>query len=368
MIKIKNKSLCCGCHGCANICPQKCISMKSDDEGFLYPVIDENACTNCGLCEKVCHILNPTVCENQPKMYACYNTDEDVRHMSSSGGIFTLIAENVINKGGVVFGAAFDDTLAVKHIMVDNKEDLDKLRGSKYLQSTIGNTYIRVKEILKTGQIVLFTGTPCQIDGLVSYLGKDYDNLFTQDIICHGVPSPKVWQKYIDYHKSLQKSSIDTNSAPSFRSKEHGWSLFRLHINFENGEKYTSPFTKDLFMTAFLNNLCLRPSCYNCKSKGIKKKSDITLADFWGIDKSLPEMFDEQLFDEIKDFTVYKKTIAEVALKNNWAAIKSSYRPVKRKKFMKNIENTDFKTLCLTCKNKTLTERIIFKLKSKLKF
>lgn len=204
MIQLDKKQTCTGCHACAAKCPKQCIKMISDTEGFWYPQIDEEECINCGLCERVCPIITPIKFEDpfSPMAYACYNRDEKVRLASSSGGIFTLIAEAVLKQGGVVFGAGFDEDFNVCHQCVERVEDLDKLRMSKYVQSKIGETYREAENFLKENRLVLFTGTPCQIGGLKAYLGKSYDNLITQDIICHGVPSPMVWEDYLAFRKN----------------------------------------------------------------------------------------------------------------------------------------------------------------------
>jgi len=192
MIRIEDKQICTGCYACLNICPEQCVSMNNDNEGFWYPVVDNERCIDCGLCVKVCPIINRVEYENKPITYACINNREDIRLESSSGGIFTLIAEQIIACGGIVFGARFDDNFNVIHDYVDTKEGLQKFRGSKYLQSRIGETFKEVEKQLEKGRKVLFSGTPCQIAGLKSFLDKPNDSLFTVDIICHGVPSPLV--------------------------------------------------------------------------------------------------------------------------------------------------------------------------------
>lgn len=381
MIKIKNKSKCSGCHACINSCPKKCISMQPDDEGFLYPVVDKDKCINCGLCKKVCHVLNPLENNNSPDAYACYNLNEDIRISSSSGGIFTLIAEWIIEQGGVVFGASFDDNLVVKHFCIDNKEDLYKLRGSKYVQSVIGNTYSQVKEILKNGRSVLFTGTPCQISGLMLFLGKSYDNLYTQDIICHGVPSPKVWELYLRYQERLLNSEVNKEIFPSFRSKEHGWLNFSVEMHFKSDVEYCVPHDNDSFMKAFLTNLSLRPSCYKCKCKGVHRNSDITLADFWGVNRLMPDMFDNKgtslvltntekgrrLFDEIQRCTSYTEIDIKSGLRFNPMAYSPSPRPLKRKQFIKNINDYNFKELQEICSKKSFPEKACHKLMLKFR-
>lgn len=346
MIEIKNKSKCSGCHACMNVCPKHCITMQVDEEGFWYPVVDKEKCIECGLCEKRCPILNDMCIDNSPKAFACFNKDEEVRKESSSGGIFTLLASQVIDLGGVVYGAAFNENFEVEHIQVTKKSELHKLRGSKYVQSRLGNSYSEIKELLSQNRLVYFSGTPCQIDGLLCFLNKKYDNLICQDIICHGVPSPKVWDKY------KQEMCKEKPETIEFRNKDNGWINFNMAIRFKNN-KYVKSHKEDSFMKAFLTDLCLRPSCYDCHSKSIHRNSDITLADFWGIKNVCPEMYDnkgvslvfinsnkgEQLFNDILSNINYKEVDIKKASEWNPAAYKSVVYPKKRDDFMKNIFN-----------------------------
>lgn len=359
MIVIKDKSKCSGCHACMSVCPKTAIQMKSDDEGFLYPFVDKEKCVDCGLCEKACQAINPIVNTRNPEAYACYNTDEDIRMQSSSGGVFTAIAKWIISQNGVIFGAGFDDNLNVVHMEIDNEKDLSKLRGSKYVQSVIGNNFVKVKEYLKTGRIVLFTGTPCQIDGLLHYLEKDYTNLYTQDIICHGVPSPKVWKTYLEFQENQYNSSIKRYPSPNFRNKDNGWSKYSNYLSFENGREYKDCFVNNIYMKAFLKNISLRPSCYDCHSKTLSRNSDITLADLWGCKDIVPEMFDDkgtsfvminskkgkELFEKISNQLVEKEIDINIAVNYNSSAYQSVSLPKKRKWFFENIDNIQFNEL-----------------------
>lgn len=377
MIKIKNKELCSGCHSCFNVCPQQCIKMTADFEGFLYPVIDMENCIDCGLCEKACPIINGYNGAAKGKAYACINKDEVIRINSSSGGIFTLIATEILKTGGIVFGAAFDEELNVHHIEVDSRKDLNLLRGSKYLQSRIGDTYKKVENYLKENRSVLFSGTPCQISGLKSYLKKDYDNLILQDIICHGVPSIYVWQQYLKFRKKTAEQDVDRNILPSFRLKDNGWKNYLLSINFVGEKEYKCIASQDIYIKAFLNNLSLRPSCYACHSKSIVRESDITLADFWGIENVLPEMFDDKgtslvlvnsekgrlLFENVADKMICKEVNIDDAIKYNPSAIKSVNRPKNRDKFMNLILNIDFDKAVSKCLKVSTIKKGIIKFK-----
>lgn len=379
MIEINDKKMCMGCHACASYCPKHCISMQADAEGFLYPCVDIEICIGCNLCEKICPLKNDniwsnaTVCES----YAAKNKDDNIRLQSSSGGIFTLIAETILSKGGVVCGAAFNNKFEVEHICIETKDELYRLRGSKYAQSSIGTSYEIVKKFLIEGRSVLFTGTPCQVGGLKSYLKKDYDNLVCQDIICHGVPSPEVWKKYVELREKKTESKV---RKIFFRNKKHGWKTFSLRFEFENGKEYERIYDEDLFLRGFLKNLYLRPSCYDCGFKTLKRQSDITLADFWGIENIIPDMFDnngiswviinsskgKELLENIKDKIIYEKVDVDKAIAYNPAITKSASCSAQRKIFFDEFCKKDFyKVMSKYCGTKGLES--LKQLKRKIK-
>ena len=282
MSRLADRAVCCGCAACAQICPKHCISMQEDREGFLYPEMDSALCVDCGRCEKVCPALESERQMAAPKAYAAKANDETIRLSSSSGGVFSLVAEKVLKEGGVVFGCRMNDSLEAEHICVSSLQELDVLRGSKYVQSRVGDSFAEAKGFLTGGRRVLFTGTPCQISGLRAYLGRDYENLLTVEVICHGAPSPAVWKKYVqDRFPGAQRVK--------FREKREGWRNYHLQVN-ENSECYRD----NDYMRLFLDNATLRPSCHSCKSKSGRSGADITLGDFWGIENVMPDFDDDK--------------------------------------------------------------------------
>jgi len=301
MIAIKEKSACCGCAACVQVCPQQCITMQEDEEGFLYPHVDTVKCIDCGLCENVCPVLHQNSPRKPLDVYATKNKNEQIRKESSSGGLFTLIAESIIKQGGVVFGAKFNDKWEVVHAYSETIEGLEPFRQSKYVQSVIGESFKQVQTFLKEGRKVLFSGVPCQIAGLKLYLRREYEKLLTVDIVCHGVPSPLVWQNYLgeSLHQLVPKkqTSRAAITAINFRNKDHGWKTYHFVLKGFSGTKkieINQSNSQNIFMKGFIKNLYLRPSCYACPAKSFKSGSDITLGDFWGIANFLPGEDDDK--------------------------------------------------------------------------
>lgn len=318
MIQVSNKKLCCGCSACAERCPRQCISMKEDEEGFLYPVVDETACVKCNVCDAVCPIINVNAPTQPVEVFAAVHKDEQIRKRSSSGGVFTALAEKTIRKGGVVFGARFDKNWRVVHTSTETKEGLTAFRGSKYVQSLIGNSFLQVEKYLKADKLVLFTGTPCQVAGLKRFLRKEYDNLLTVDVICHGVPSPLIWSRYVDTIRP--KGVAGENSVSSlkeipvitdilFRDKTAGWRKYGFSVwkGATEGSDENTVFPpksskkeifeiqqENLYLRGFLQNLFLRPSCHHCRFRNFKSGSDMTIADFWGVEKVMPDFNDDK--------------------------------------------------------------------------
>ena len=281
---------CSGCSACENICPKNCISMARDSEGFAYPKINHEVCISCGKCDKVCPALNfkPTMPDKLPDAFVAIYPDEKVRRHSSSGGAFTALSELVLSTGGIIFGAGFNENWQVVHTSAENPDELENLRGSKYVQSQIGDVYKRVKAELEKGRRVLFSGTPCQCAGLKSFLDKDYDNLLTVEIICHGTPSPLLWENYIEY--IARGHDI---AHVNFRSKRFGWTNNHLEINFFDCGFYAKSNGSDLYLKNFLQLMTERPSCHECKFKFPNGKSDITIGDAWGVQNFAPKFFDD---------------------------------------------------------------------------
>ena len=290
MIQITDKKACTGCHACASVCPRKCITMRADGEGFLYPEADADVCIRCGACVRVCPVLHPYEVRLPMKVFASRCADGEVRMQSSSGGVFTVLAQEVVRRGGVVFGARYDGCWQVVHTWADTLEGIARFRGAKYVQSIIGDTYRRARTFLRQGRWVLFTGTPCQIAGLKHFLHRDYDTLLTADVVCHGVPSPRVWQVYLDAINPRHEPI----TALTMRDKSRGWSRYRMEIRTEGHCLYSGRASRNVFSRGFLADFYLRPSCHACPAKQGRSGSDLTLGDFWGIGGVCPSMDDDR--------------------------------------------------------------------------
>ncbi len=304
MIQLTRKEDCCGCSACAGVCPTGCISMASDGEGFIYPQVNAKACIGCGKCEKDCPVIRRNDGRRPLEGLAAMNKDEDVRSASSSGGMFTLVAEKVLGLGGVVFGVVFDKDWNAVFDWTETAGGLDAMRRSKYVQAWPGNVFQKVKSFLEQGRLVLFTGTPCQVAALGNYLGGEWANLLLMDIICEGVPSPRVWKSYLKEETARQARASGLNEEEvevkcvSFRNKDAGWKKMSLHLEFagKGSAAAPPPYTSNgsPYMQALFHYLDLRPICYECPFKEGRSHSDITIADYWGIDRLHPEMDDDR--------------------------------------------------------------------------
>ena len=343
MIKIKSKKDCCGCYACFNICPKKAISMISDDEGFLYPSINIKECVECGACEKVCPIINKKVHKDeQTEGYIIRNKNEKIVFESTSGGAFTVFAEYVLNKGGVVYGAGYDDSMTVVCKKATNIDQLKEMRGSKFVQATLGTTFQKIKKDLLEQKIVLYSGTPCQISGLLSYLGKKPNNLICIDFVCRGVPSPGLWANYVTYMEDKFNSKI---IGVRFKHKTYGYHTTTMKVDFANGKNYYGSGRVDPYMKAFVSELSSRPSCANCSFKGIERVSDISLFDCYEYskvtgkyddDKGYSSLFihtekGKKVFDEIKDKIWFEEEDINKLVLCNGIMVCNSAKPHKKR-------------------------------------
>lgn len=286
MINITDKQKCCGCNACGDVCAKKAITFKTDIEGFWYPEVNKDLCTDCGLCEKVCPILQPAdrvIRYDEPKVFAAYAKDNEIRTDSTSGGIYSMLAQAMYERNAYIGGAVYNEDHTVSQIIDENPARLPEIRSSKYLQSEASGVYQDIREKLHEGREVFFCGCPCQVQALYKFLGnKEYDNLITCDFICRGVNSPKVFLKYMDM---LERQYGAKATKIKFKAKEWGWHNFSMRVNFANGKEYCKDRYHDLFFIGYLQaGNFTRPSCYECHFKGFPQKADITLADFWGIE------------------------------------------------------------------------------------
>lgn len=337
------KENCVGCNACVQRCPEQCISMKQDDQGFLYPVTDMDRCIDCRLCSAVCPVIHQGHPRKPQDTYAACASDASLVRGSSSGGLFSVLASVVINRGGVVFGARFAPDWSVVHDCAENDEELEALRGSKYVQSNIGDSFPKVEKFLKDKREVLFVGTPCQIAGLKRFLRKDYTCLTTIDLVCHGVPSPRVWQ---DYLATLSDDPASVIKTISFRDKRSGWEKYGLSMGLcpkgkaECKDLYERIWS-NLYMKLFLRNISLRPSCFDCPAREGKSESDITIGDFWGLKNIHPDFYTDkgctlvlcnsgrgvELWSAAADDCKVLKSDYEAAVRYNSSLIKSAAKP-----------------------------------------
>lgn len=376
MITITDKSACSGCSACAVACPVHCIEMVADDEGFDYPIVDEAKCTGCGLCDRVCVPAPARPDAVETAAFAAKSKSDEIRRCSSSGGVFTALAERTLNGGGAVYGAAVGKNGVVEHIRVTSPEELARLRGSKYVQSRMGGIYARVREDLQNGLPVYFSGTPCQVGGLRNYLPKHHPGqLVCQDLICHGVPSRKVWRK----HLAELGFSGEEDIAVSFRDKTDGWTDFSMRIS--QGERvYRRRFGEDAYGRAFLSNIILRPSCHRCHYKQMRYRGDLTLADFWGVQEVLPDFFDrkgvslvlvhtetgKKAFDEILPALEWKNVPLAPAIQGNRSPINGISPHPNRDRLLRRLDQKPFAELVGRYCNQSLVRRTIRYAKRKL--
>jgi len=361
MINITSKELCCGCKACGDACPKKAITFKTDIEGFWYPEVNKDLCVDCGLCEKVCPIINiDSLKKNdlpQSECHAAINKNIEVRFDSTSGGLFSALADATYKAGGYVGGAIFTEDYGVKFFISNDKKDLTALRSSKYLQSDTEGLYLAVRDLVKAGEKVLVCGSPCQMAALRAFLKKDYENLIIVDFICRGTNSPKVFRKYLDYLEERFGSKVVYFKA---KNKELGWRQLTSKVCFENGKTLYDTKDTSYYAAGYLNTgVYTRPSCYDCKFKGFPRISDITLADLWGAEKIVGKELDQDIgtslvmlnsskgqkyFDTIKNSINEKIIPFESILARNPALVKPLNPPlVDRDKFYQDLDQHPFK-------------------------
>ena len=348
------KDLCCGCGACEQICPTQAIHLKINEEGFAYPVIEEKLCVNCGICVKKCQCIKEISvikCAEEPRVYAAVNNDPQNLKRSSSGGVAFLLGKYIIEQKGVVFGAAYDEEMNIVHKKVETEDELWRLQGSKYAQSIIGRTYRETEESLKQGKKVLFMGTPCQIGGLYHFLGQNYPQLYTMDVICYGVPSSGIYKDYIKWKEKKAKGKIKNIN---FRSKIIGWGDSVTEIEFLNKRTRRCGSDEDEWYQTFISHVATRESCHHCKYTNFQRMSDITVGDFWGIEKYKPDMDckagiskilvntnkGRELFDGIVPYIWYEEMDAEAAIRPNLQH--PPKRSDKRKQFFEDYKAEGF--------------------------
>ena len=348
------KNECTGCMACYNSCPNGSIKMKTDFDGCNYPYINRKTCIQCGKCRRACPVIQKSEnrqLEQSVATYVGHCTNERIRETSSSGAVFPLAAEWCIERGGIVFGARYDG-IRVVHSQAETMEMVQQFKGSKYVQSDIGTVYKQVKDVLEKGKYVLFTGLPCQIEGLKTYLQREYERLYTIDLICHGVGAPGIWEEYIKvFHHGKKIKSID------FKNKDAGWNKEQLVIQYVNGKEYRRFPLDDYYDYGFNKNIFLRSACYNCKFKGLNRKSDLTIGDAWGVERYAPRFRDdkgcslvfvhskkgEDIFGAISKKMKYEVVDSEKAICYNQRMISSVSETPKRKEFYENLKKYSFR-------------------------
>lgn len=383
-IKLADRKYCNGCSSCAAICPKAAISMIADAEGFKYPNIDTTRCCGCNKCVATCPALNRLIPRTPMLVYAAKAIDDMVRLASSSGGVFPLLAKEIIGRGGTVFGAGWNKTWRVVHMAVDSEVGLSDIMGSKYVQSDVCNTYSEARCLLDKGQYVMFIGTPCQIAGLKAYLGKDYIKLLAVEIICHGVPSPLAWEKYLEQRikESLEDKTSSSQCSQSLgaqilrissRNKKYGWKRYALSVNFANKKVYLRDVQSDIYLRGFLAELYTRPSCHGCLCRELRSGADITLGDYWGVDGRFPSFDDDKgvslvLINTLKGMNLFESiSCSIVKLESDYShacivnpSLAKSVAPhPRRNQFFRRIGFCEFDNLVTDLLKPSITRRLL---------
>ena len=379
-INVTDKKKCTGCATCSNICPKGCILMMEDEMGFQYPVVNHEKCIECKICEKRCPVLNEERPKHheKPTVYAARTKNSNLRYCSTSGGIFSELAACVIEQGGVVCGAKYDENNLVEHFLIENVQDIEKIRQSKYMQSRIGDIYQNIKKQLQSKRLVAFCGTPCQVAGLYQYLGKEYENLMTFDFICRGVNSPKAFQHWL---KEIEEENRSKVTRVWFKYKQNGWKASPrcTRVDFSNGQFKVYSGSDNTFMCGYLGpNLYIRPSCGDCSFKGTPRLGDITLADFWGLDSVLEDdggtsmvminsFKGEDLFLKLKERIEYEEhDFSEIGAGNVCADGSVTINP-KSELFLKSLGSAPFSKLVEKYSKPNFPVRVLKKAKKIVK-
>ena len=356
---LTNMNDCTGCTACYTACPKQCITMQKNEEGFLYPIVNEEKCVKCGKCQAVCPQQHQIEHHLYQKAYYGWHKDEKIRRQSSSGGAFTALAEHFLSEGGIVYGTSFDYEKRCLVYTSTKQVTLNELRKSKYVQGELGNIIVQIEEDLKQGKKVLFVGTPCHVNGIKSYFNKKGSDqqLFLCDFICHGVPSNQLLQAHIKFLEKKYKSKLSSIDFRPKTDKQHPWWKHHLRVTFENGSIYDRTLDTDWYMYAFMKkSLTLRKSCYQCHYCNVQHESDITLADFWGVMDYNPVLNDEKglsliilntskadaLIPNLKEvFNLYplQWEFAKYVFKNR---TQEKYSLNKRENFMKDLQRMDY--------------------------
>lgn len=355
MIQIEDKSLCCGCTACYSVCPKHAISMENDYEGFSYPKVNKSKCVDCGLCNNICPITkNVALNSFKREAYVIRSTERNIVSKSTSGGFVSPLFEWVIKQGGVVCGATYDEEYRVTHKIMGGGT-VEDFQGSKYVQSDLNNCFVEIKDYLEHGRLVCFVGTTCQVYGLKSFLQKEYEQLITVDLVCHGVPSPKFWDKYLNNQKRKYHSEI---ASVAFRNKTYGYHSSTMRIKFKNGKVYLGSARIDPMLKCFFEGLSSRPSCYNCQFKTLERYSDFTIYDCWSAEKLVDRLEDDNkgftnlivqsskgkhVLEEIKErYECYSSDVDMASELDGIMIRKSAVPHIRRKEFYLDIDKEPF--------------------------
>lgn len=363
MIEICSKVSCTGCSACLNICPHSAIDMLENTIGYIYPTIDADKCVDCGLCVKICPVNHPTEKKSPLHAYAVYSKDERDRDTSASGGASSVIVSHILLDGGVVYGSVQNSCIDIKCERISELKDASKIKGSKYVQSPLGDNLRKAKKDLRDGRKVVFTGTPCQIAGLKAYLGKEYENLYTIDLVCHGVPSERLLKDNVNLILSKRKNDTELSTLKVyFRDKNRNEKKMEYLFTLSDDKRihYTKLFPDDYYISGFISGLFFRQNCFSCPFAESNRVSDITVADFWGCKSLLPEMDENlgvsliltntergvKLFDKIKNELIYEERPIEEAVCGNGQLMSASHQPVTYEAFQKAYQMFGYEESC----------------------